>query len=63
MLDTIRRFNDSLALLSVLLIIGLFGADAAFNGFTLSETVTGALITWGGLIYIFYFRKSPPKTE
>ncbi len=63
MFDTIKRFNDSLALLGVGAIFALIGADAAFNGFTLNDTFTGFLIAAGMLILNFYYRKAPPVEQ
>lgn len=60
-----QQFNDSLALLLVLLIFGVFGyglwaavtQDYKLDGIAL---ILGALITWGSLVVQFFFRKAPP---
>lgn len=56
-----QKFNDTLAVLSVIGLVG-FTAWVLQSGFATepASMVLGAVIAWLGSIYQFYFRKSPP---
>ena len=61
-----RKFNDTLALLVLGATFALFAfllwASVA-QGYELQGAgmIVGALITWGGMVYSFYYRKNPPQ--
>lgn len=57
MLDTLKNFNDTLALIVVLSIFGLITADSAFNSFTVNDTFIGFIISIGTLVANYYYRK------
>ncbi len=56
-----QKFNDTLALVSILGILALFAAQGLGWLPSLPEIVTGALVSNLGLIFIFYYRKA--KTD
>ena len=57
-----RNFNDSLALVLVVLIIGLWAVDTT-KRFEVPALVLGATIPLITKVVDFYFRKAPPRAE
>jgi len=56
-----KRFNDRLALIVVLLLVGVWIGDAVIKN-TFDQQVIGASILAFGMIIQFYFRrKEPPE--
>ena len=55
-----KTFNDTLALVLLVLYVGLWVADA-MNKVDVPDIVTGATITHLTMVVTFYFRKQPPN--
>ena len=55
-----KTFNDTLALVVLVLYVGLWVADA-LTKVDVPDIVTGATITHLTMVVTFYFRKQPPN--
>ena len=62
MLDTLSKFNDTLALIVISVIVLLWGLHG-YGLLKLPGEVIGATIMGFTLVIQFYYRKSAPETD